>query len=140
MTNADGFVSAYLLDGKGGGRELDMDGVRQWSAGDGFLWVHLDRSGEAAQTWLREHSGLDELVGDALLAEDARPRSAAFEDGMVVKFGQHKVKKKLLTVLSTTRAEAVTPAADQSGSVAVKVTISDPKAKDKLPNGFVYGN
>ena len=84
MTNADGFVCSYLLDGKGGGRELDMDGVRRWSVGDGFLWVHLDRSGEAAQTWLRAHSGLDELVCEALLAQDTRPRSAAFEDGMVV--------------------------------------------------------
>ncbi len=84
MSDADGLVCSYVLDGAGSGRDLDMDGVREWAVGDGFLWVHLDRSAADAQAWLREESGLDELVCEALLAEDTRPRSAVFEDGMVV--------------------------------------------------------
>lgn len=84
MSEACGLVCSYLLDGEGRGRELDMAGVRQWSREDGFLWVHMDRSSEDAQSWLREETGLEDLVCEALLAQDTRPRSAVFEDGMVV--------------------------------------------------------
>ncbi len=38
-----GLVAAYLLDGKGGGRLLDWQALREWRPDDGFLWVHLDR-------------------------------------------------------------------------------------------------
>jgi zinc transporter len=45
----DGLVSAFLLDGSGGGRALDWEGVHSWEAGDGVLWLHLDYCGEQTQ-------------------------------------------------------------------------------------------
>ena len=84
MTETDGLVCGYVLDGKGGGREIDMDGVRAWKPGDGFLWVHMDRAGLETTEWLRGKSGLGPIVCEALLAEDTRPRSALFEDGLAV--------------------------------------------------------
>ncbi|NQU61802.1 MAG: zinc transporter ZntB [Rhodospirillales bacterium] len=84
MTEADGLICAYRLDGKGGGEETDWAGVRAWKPGDGLLWVHLDRSTEAARDWFGGDSGLDPLIADALLADDTRPRSAVFDNGLLV--------------------------------------------------------
>ena len=84
MSDASGLVCSYLVDGNGGGSEVDWDGLRRWRPGDAFLWAHLDRADEGVQAWLHGESGLDPLVCEALLAEDTRPRSAVFEDGMVV--------------------------------------------------------
>jgi len=79
----EGLICAYRLDGKGGGEEIDWAGVRAWKPGGGGLWVHLDRSEQAARDWLGE-SDLDPLVVGALLAEDTRPRSALFDNGVLV--------------------------------------------------------
>ncbi|MFG0283306.1 MAG: zinc transporter ZntB [Phycisphaerales bacterium JB039] len=48
------------------------------------LWVHLDRTRQRAQAWLRTESGVAEPVVDALLAEDTRPVAVAIEDGLLV--------------------------------------------------------
>lgn len=84
MSDDDGLVRAYLLDGAGGGRPLDWPGVRRWVPEEGFLWVHLDRASETARRWMVAESGLGQLACEALLAEDTRPRSAEFEDGLIV--------------------------------------------------------
>ncbi|WP_316979656.1 zinc transporter ZntB [Shumkonia mesophila] len=84
MTDGDGLVRAYLLNGAGGGRPLDWPAVRRWAPDEGFLWVHLDRAVEPARRWLEAESGLSRLACEALLAEDTRPRSAEFEDGLIV--------------------------------------------------------
>lgn len=84
MTEDNGLVLAYGMDGTGGGRPLSWDGVRRWKAEDGVLWVHLDRGFEAARAWLTAESGLDALACEALLAQDTRPRSAEFADGLIV--------------------------------------------------------
>lgn len=69
-----GLVYAFLLDGKGGGRRLDWDGILAWRPEDGPLWLHLDRSHERAQLWLKEQSGIDPVNAQALLREETRPR------------------------------------------------------------------
>lgn len=50
----------------------------------GVLWVHLDRTKERAQRWVREESGLDPFAAEALLAEETRPRAQMFSDGLLV--------------------------------------------------------
>lgn len=79
-----GLVAALLLDGKGGARALDWAGVRAWRPEQGPLWVHVDRNAAPAQRWLREASGLDELVADALLAEETRPRARPLGGGWLL--------------------------------------------------------
>lgn len=85
-TDADGglVLATYLPGGPG---ELD-DKRLGWDdlvrTGDGPIWIHLDRTRERAQQWLRVSSGLDELVFDSLLAEDTRPRFQTFGDGVLV--------------------------------------------------------
>jgi zinc transporter len=48
------------------------------------LWIHLDRTKERAQRWIRAEAGLDPLVAESLLAEETRPRVQAVGDGLLV--------------------------------------------------------
>lgn len=82
MANATGLVSAYVLDGKGGARELDWDGVQAWTSNDGVLWLHLDYTVPTIGPWLVEHGRVDELTRDALLDADPRPRAVPREDDL----------------------------------------------------------
>lgn len=50
------------------------------------VWVHLDRTKDRAQRWVREQSGLDVQTAEALLAEETRPRFEAHESGVLVIF------------------------------------------------------
>ena len=72
MSEQDGLIGAYILDGKGGGRELDWPTLEQGVAADDRLWVHLDRNGEKSEDWLRMKSGLGQLQADALCPDAVR--------------------------------------------------------------------
>jgi len=84
MDTADGLISALVLDGAGAARTTDAAGVDAWSADDGPLWLHLERKHPQTETWLRESSGLSDLVVAALLAADARPRCTPHPGGLFV--------------------------------------------------------
>lgn len=81
----DDVVYAYRLDGRGGGVPVDLAelGVG-WSSRDSLHWIHLNRGGPRTGTWLREESGLDPLVCDALLAASSRPRCTRFGEGLLL--------------------------------------------------------
>ncbi len=82
MGDMEGLIAAYLLDGQGGGRQLDREAVEGWRPGDGVLWVHLDYTSAGARRWLEAQESLDPVIGDALLAEETRPRSFVSHDGL----------------------------------------------------------
>lgn len=84
MDDSNGLIFAFALDGKGGGTVLDLKGVKEWSPGDGVLWVHLDYTGAAAKDWLHNKSGLDPIIVEALTEEETRPRSLLHKGGMLV--------------------------------------------------------
>jgi zinc transporter len=84
MTEENGLISAFILDGKGGGRAVDWQGIRAWRADQGMLWVHLSFTAEGSQQWLLQESGLDPLVAQALIADETRPRSAPVSDGLMI--------------------------------------------------------
>jgi zinc transporter len=84
MAEENGLITAYALNGRGGGEALGWAGVKRWQPGEGFLWVHLDFTHPEAQRWLREEGGVDEVVSEALLADETRPRSAALKQGLLV--------------------------------------------------------
>ena len=84
MNPSTPFIFAYSLHGDGGGDPLDSEGVKNWTAESGTLWVHLDYSEPAAKNWLKHESGIDPLMQEALLAEETRPRCLVFKDAMLV--------------------------------------------------------
>ncbi len=84
MDTDGGLICAYLLDGKGSGTPLDWAGVRSWKPTDGLLWVHLDHSGEQANIWLRDESGLDPVVSETLLQDEVRPRLLPLDEALLV--------------------------------------------------------
>jgi len=79
-----GLSHAYLLDGRGGGEQLDWNGVERWTPGDGALWLNLDYSVPDAERWLGLRSGIDPVSRDALLDVDPRPRATAHGDALLV--------------------------------------------------------
>ena len=76
--------SVFLLDGMGGSSRAAIETFAEWVPEDGKLWVHLNYEDVAAIEWLNDSSGLDPLVVEALLAEESRPRVAAFGDGLLI--------------------------------------------------------
>ena len=78
------FLHSYLLDRKGGRRELDADGVAEWTPEAGLLWVHLDVNEESSRDWLVNDSGLPAAVVESLLALETRPRSHVSEQGSLI--------------------------------------------------------
>ena len=84
MVNNDGLIAAYILDGKGGGQRVGWKEIQEWTPTAGALWVHLNFEAPEAQRWIKEESQLEEVIGDALLAEESRPRITTFDDGVLV--------------------------------------------------------
>ena len=78
-----GLRFAIILDGTGGAREVGWDEIRHWRAAQGIIWVHLERDDPTAAKWLREESGLDPVVCDALLADESRPRIQEMTSGLI---------------------------------------------------------
>ncbi|SHJ61419.1 zinc transporter [Malonomonas rubra DSM 5091] len=77
-------ISGFLLNGEGGGKEVDWAEIHNWSADQGLLWLHLDLKLEKTQQWLEGESGLDPLALEALQAEDTRPRCLSYPNGLLV--------------------------------------------------------
>ena len=84
MNNEKALVYAYVLDGKGGGRAVDMTGVESWDPGQGILWVHFDSKMDEAKEWLGKKSGLSSLTCDSLLEQETRPRNIQSDDGLLL--------------------------------------------------------
>ena len=80
MDQENGLIFGYILDGKGGGKTIDWERLKQWTPDQGLLWVHLDYSSEEVKHWLRTESNLSEISSEILLAEDTRPRLVSSND------------------------------------------------------------
>jgi len=100
MSDQDGLVFAYALDGKGGARPLDWDGIRTADGSRGedrngeCFWVHLERNGTVGRHWAETASGIDSVVVDTLYGEagislalwqqDSHPHIVEYGNGLVV--------------------------------------------------------
>ncbi len=84
MSDADGLICAFILDGKGGGRPVDWPEISAWTPDQGVLWVHLDRTGNKTRHWLAKESRIDPVICQTLLQEEVRPRVLHIDDAMLV--------------------------------------------------------
>jgi zinc transporter len=101
----EALISAWLLDGRGGGREIGWEAVRAGAPPGSVLWVHLDRKAPESQQYLRAEAGLDPLAVEVLLAEETRPRTLVDGD-------------RVLLIL---RGVNLNPGADPEDMVSIRV-------------------
>ncbi len=80
----DGLIVGLLFDGKGGAREVGWPEIRAWTPEAGVLWLHLNRTKDDAETYVRREAGLGDVVVEALLAPDTRPRVVPEGPGLIV--------------------------------------------------------
>lgn len=105
MTTSNFTIKAGLLDGNGGVTPLDWHALTAQDADRGLLWVHLNYASKQGQSWLYQHSGLDEVIIEALLAEETRPRVTQIGSGL----------------LMALRGVNLTPGADPEDMVSVRL-------------------
>ncbi len=109
MSEEDGLVASYVLDGSSNADERDWAGVRAWKESDGPIWIHLDRTNAQVEQWLREESGLNAIQIDALLASETRLRVAHMDDG----------------ILLTLRGVNLNPGADPEDMVSLRIWVDE---------------
>lgn len=88
MSEDDGLIWAYHVDGRGRGTPLDWadiePGAETQRPDDGYVWIHFDLRAASAVEWIRDRSGLSELAAGALMLDETRPRSTAVGDALLM--------------------------------------------------------
>lgn len=74
-----------VLDGEGGYRPVDWEYVAGWKAGagEGTLWLHLDRSHDAAAEWLEQALDVPDALVTLLTSDETRPRAFVSGDRLL---------------------------------------------------------
>ncbi len=85
VTEMSGLISAWLLDGSGGGHEIDWPDVvgHQLQPGQ-WMWLHMDLAEQSTQDWMRTSSCIPELTVESLLQAETRPRCMTDSEGMLL--------------------------------------------------------
>jgi zinc transporter len=79
-----GLLSAYRLDGNGGGTPLSWAEITQGTQFSSPVWIHLDHSQTSARVWLTSQNAITSVIREALLAENPRPRSFEHAQAIVL--------------------------------------------------------
>ncbi len=78
-------LHACEINKNGSGNVLEGAEISKKIKSEELAWVHLDAANEGTRDWLRkEVSYLDDLILNALLAEETRPRILEFENGVLL--------------------------------------------------------
>lgn len=83
MKENDWILLAFHLDGKGGGNPISQEDVIAGNLKDNH-WIHLHANYPETEEWLKTKCDVDDLVVQALLAEETRPRALLLENSAVV--------------------------------------------------------
>lgn len=82
---SDFILRALEFDGKGGAIPLSPDAIAASLHSEAASWIHLDAKSAGIRKWLIDTLALpDELIIDALLAEETRPRMVSYEEGTLI--------------------------------------------------------
>jgi zinc transporter len=82
----NGLVTAWLLDGNGGGESIGWDRIAHWRPADGLLWIHLDYTHENSSRWLAQEGAISGIVQSVLTSDESRPRCEKFANGLLAIF------------------------------------------------------
>jgi zinc transporter len=84
MSDSDGLVFAYRLDGNGASVAIGWEELRRPVAEGEIIWAHLNYEGSETQRWIAGESGIDPIIGEALMEQETRPRCVATHDGLML--------------------------------------------------------
>jgi zinc transporter len=89
MTNKDnyydGIINACAIKGDGSQIDLQEEAISKVIKDKDLAWVHLDGNKEETRKWLKAEIGyLDNIIINALLADETRPRIMEFEQGSLL--------------------------------------------------------
>ena len=84
MAINDALIFAYAFDDSGGAVAIDSRALESRTTDAGWLWIHLDRTNQQTEHWLRDSADLDPLAIEALLEEETRPRCVSIGNGLLV--------------------------------------------------------
>lgn len=87
MRNPDldrGILHSIVLDRAGGARPIAAADIERWRPDDGILWVHVDLTAPGTRDWLVAETTIDDIIVDALVVDETRPRALPAETGMLV--------------------------------------------------------
>lgn len=80
-----GIVYGFLLPTSGNATPVKTwEEITHWNPKKEAIWLHLDRSHDESQKWLKEDSGIDPAVYRALIAEETRPCCNTIGDGTLL--------------------------------------------------------
>lgn len=84
-TSDHAIICAYEFTKSGKGIPLEGHAVADMVRAQKLAWVHLDATHEETPKWLHTHINyIDNLIIDALLEEETRPRINEQKDGMLI--------------------------------------------------------
>jgi zinc transporter len=101
----NGLVCGYVLDGKGGAREIESAEIDTDFGPGAVTWLHFDFTHPGAREWIQNHRELSEHMARAMLADDSRPRCMVDDHG-------------ILTVL---RGINMNPGAEMEDMISIRV-------------------
>ena len=85
MNKSTAIIHACSIPGDGTSKALKDTEISAVLQDEQLAWVHLDVRQEESREWLkREISYLDQIIIDALLAEETRPRVLEFKNGLLL--------------------------------------------------------
>lgn len=85
-TTDNPLIYGYEFDQTGQARRLTWDDIASGPATRPGVrrWLHLNRLSPTVHAWLNRESGIDDVIDQALLQEDTRPRCLAHDDGLLI--------------------------------------------------------
>jgi zinc transporter len=84
LANHEGLLYAKRISPEGRQINLDLGDPSLHKSSDGILWLHMCAIHPDTREFLNNEAGLDELVVNALLAEETRPRILVRKKGIMV--------------------------------------------------------
>ncbi len=85
MKSNKGILHAYSIDESGSGKAIPEESISAEVKSARLTWVHLDVNQPETKTWLEsEATSLDDIVIEALLADETRPRIFQYGQGVML--------------------------------------------------------
>jgi len=85
MSKSKSILFSWEFDGNGGGKPLSGDDISKELKADTLSWVHMNATHEDTRKWIKkEVDYLDDLILDALLADETHPRILELDEGALL--------------------------------------------------------